>query len=201
MGIIAKVQPAFRPSRPAWQGGGGSAPEEEDLLTFAQALTRADAGNVAMFQHQVVIDNDAIKASPTTLPVILPTYTEDCVVGILHAVAVSNITSAYTNGGTIIEVVLGWDDDNYDAAVPFFNPGVASLWNLFDSSGYCQVPTGPLYVAGGNFVNATQGNAPIASIKNKNLALYVDNGAGGNLTGGHANNTLTITVIGVCVPV
>jgi hypothetical protein len=170
------------------------------LKTFAEALAAADGGTAAQFWHQVVIDNDAIKVSPTVLPVILPEYTEGCVLQIISAVAVSNIVVAYTNGETMVEVVLGWDDDNYDATVPWHIPGAPSLWALLDHSGYNTAVSGPMHV-NGTFVNSTGGSAPIASVQGKNLALFVDNGAGGNLTGGNAANTLTITIIGVCVPV
>lgn len=170
------------------------------MMSFEDAIEQAQAGYVAEFQHRTVIAHADILTLPTTPVEILPTYTGDVMVSVVQAIAISNIVAAYTNGGTMTEVVTGWDDVNHDATVPFdVSPG--GIWTLLDDSGFCTVPGSVLYTDGGTFVNASNGNLPLSGVQNTNLALSINNGAGGNLTGGNAGNTLTITVIGIAIPI
>lgn len=104
--------------------------------------------------------------------------------------AYSHIVDPYTNQDELNEMVIGYDDDGYDATSTLAPLGAASPSALLSSSRFT--------ILSQFYASFTSGQAgafiPLAGMLNKNLALYLDNSNNGFLTGGHADNTLTIVL-------
>jgi hypothetical protein len=109
---------------------------------------------------------------------------------IIGGYAVSNIVAPYTNQTNLQEIVIGWNNDNYDATGALHNSNGGPANILSASTVITLVPALAAVVP-----PIQTYPVPTGDIFNKNLALYVSNGSDGDFTGGNAANTLKITVL------
>lgn len=148
-----------------------------------------------IFQRKVILTDAQIKALPTTPFEILPTPGEGKMIKYVSGMMVlDTVAGAYTNvgattaSGYYLTYEGGADASNYNMLSIFYQAGqLRFVPNI--STPFNKNPDGNLldtFTLVSNVVN-----------KNLTLSVYNDDGAdndAGDFTGGHADNTLEVTV-------
>lgn len=172
-------------------------PYDENKPWLEQARADAVSEQLVVFRRSIILTNDEIKALPTTpIAVIPPTETLNyegtptkLFVPLMAMVYPSVHNADYTNvdTGCIFGIDFG-SDDSSTFSTHRVGPNVL---NLPDITYFTVVATAP----GGGGQTLAWANTLEDGLQDNAVVFFAFNQGSGNFTGGHADNTLKISVI------
>lgn len=164
---------------------------KDDLLAAASG-----GGSGAEQYVDVQLDNDAIKALPTTRPVLLPPPGTGLRYAEVHwQMVIDTRAGAYTNVGGYIYISVDADgsrNSNLDSDV---NGDVKTAFSLAALRSLAPGPVPGPYISAGAVGDGDALTFHLDNVNNSND--YTD---AGNFTGGHADNTLSLRIWYALIP-
>ena len=194
-----------------WEYTGGTIAAEDDATPLGTVTAHTVTNNIPeeedFMQASITLTNAQIKDTGTPYVIVPSTQTLGYVgapttihVPIFATITVNTTAGVYTNvdpaAKFIITIGSDWSNDLINAKADSLGADNAALTYFTNSLGVQTDNAAPdtphFHGIGPHFLN---GYGLAGNIEDNALALVLSNASSGDLTGGHASNSLTVTVV------
>ncbi len=189
------------PARATWANA-----VRDDLVDHETRILAVESGSTGgIVSRQTSLTNAQIKALPTTgIQVVAPQGAGMVANPIAVFYRFKFSGGAYTNiNTTYADLRIQWQSPAYAYAAGYIvndnstSPGLGDISSIFGNAQDRFVATAPLAGADSGYV-VTSGQSIVvqtSGVSNQGLYVGMDNNGSGNLTGGNAANSLTVTIL------